>query len=103
MLMCDRRFFNDEEWLSLGMTDEKDEHQSANIQDDLESELGATAWDNAILQHSQTSQFRLIQWKKSLELILKSNTRAIEIDVDRNRKIQGLVERLVELKFYNRD
>ena len=94
LLLCDARFFNEDEIKNLQILSEEYNNDTTAYEDKLKSALGEELWTSVDEVAEKSFQTRLNTWLRSIKNSLRANTKAIDIDINRNEALIQAIDRI---------
>ena len=94
LLLCDARFFTDDEIQNLHIVSGNHENDAAPYEEKLKAALGEELWDSIDAVAQKSFQTRLNTWLGSIKNAFRANTKAIDIDIERNEALIQSIERI---------
>lgn len=94
LLMCDQRFFSEEEIKNLQIQSYEEPGNSESYVEELKKALGGELWASIDDVAQQSYQTRLNTWLGSIKNSFRANTKAIHIDVERNELLVQSIDRI---------
>lgn len=93
LLLCDARFFTDDEIQNLQIVSGNHDDDAQPYVEKLKAALGEELWDSIDAVAQKSFQTRLNTWLTSIKNSFRANTKAIDIDIERNEKLVRLIEK----------
>lgn len=93
LLICDNRFFSQEEMTHLQITSTNEKGTTQAFEMKLKEALGEDLWASIDAVAQQSFQTRLATWLTSIKNSFRANTKAIDIDIERNEKLVRSIEK----------
>ena len=103
LLMCDHRFFTSEEMESLKIENPQEDMNVESYEDALLEALGTEPWKSSDDVAQRSYHSRLETWFISLKNAFRANTKALDIDVDKNKELSEAIERVKGLQICTDD